>query len=89
MGFKGLNTYVTKNIQPSCYFWKLNKTLYRVLSSEDIHETKLLESKSNKNGSVNLIIDGYSYLFSIANKLNWFVYDNYNLLKWCKKVFLN
>jgi len=86
MGVKGLNSYISRNIRPSYKYWKLDKTLYKSLTCEDFQKYKEPEIIKNENNSVILIIDGHSFYFSLANKLNWFIYDNLKLIELLQKV---
>ncbi|OUM68409.1 hypothetical protein PIROE2DRAFT_58076 [Piromyces sp. E2] len=85
MGVKGLNKYITENIRPSYKYWKLNKTLYKSFTCEDYQKFKLSENTKKNNDSITLIIDGYSYYYSLAYKLNWFIYDNLKLIELLQK----
>jgi len=88
MGVRGLNKYIKENIRPNYKYWQLNKTKYKslIIEKNDVVENKLSNTVKNKNSSINLVIDGYSYFYYLADELNWFIYDNINLINLLTKV---
>jgi len=88
MGVKGLNKYIKENIRPKYRYWKLDKNFYHaLLQNEFVDKNALPEKINNKTkDTVNLIVDAYSYYFILADEINWFIYDNLDLLKLLEKV---
>ncbi|ORX48432.1 PIN domain-like protein [Piromyces finnis] len=87
MGVRGLNKYITTNIRPSYKFWKLDRKLFKCLDCKDSQIFKF-PINASKNDSVNLVIDGYSFYYFIADKFNWFPYESLNLIELSQK-YLN
>jgi len=81
MGVKGLNGYINNNILPNSNKWILDKQTYGKLSSKQ--PVKI----NNKNG-LNLIIDASAYFYYLLEKINWFVFDNLELLNLLEGVFI-
>jgi len=81
---KGLYSYVNKNINPFHSSWKLNKEKYKLIESSKQLNNDMLNIKNDN--PIYIIIDGAGYFFHIAEKINWFNYDNIDFLNILRKV---
>ncbi|ORX53777.1 hypothetical protein BCR36DRAFT_348675 [Piromyces finnis] len=80
MGVMKLNTFITKNIKFEHSHWNIDKKEYYRLNNN-----KYTMDNKNKKNELNLIIDANSFFYYLANKINWFVFDNISFFKLLKE----
>jgi hypothetical protein len=78
MGVQGLNKEIGNNLRPMYGEWRLDREVYRNLNTNQ-------RVKKNENGTLNLIIDANAYFYYLSGMINWFIYDNKDLLDLMKK----
>jgi len=86
MGVKGLKRYIENNIRAQYGNWIINKKRYKTLITKKTIEQNF---SIKNNNSLSLIVDAYAYFYCLGDKLNWFIFDNLNLINLLKKVSYN